>query len=192
MIRKAIPSDIDQIWQIHSSYILDTTQTGDPTYTTTVQKQGFLLDLETKNEFGSRITNDTSFFVWDESNVVLGFIDINKEIYFPQEADNIIWMEEGLKENYFNDPRSTVLHTIAVKSDQKEKGIASRLLIHTIRELKKQDYQKIFSIVVFGSVTNCPSLLFHSRHGFRRACVSMPMDLLGIKNYQSLLFVKDL
>lgn len=192
MIRKADLSDLDQIWEINTSYFLDIAKLNNSDYVTLMQKQGLLLELETKTEFGSRINTDTLFSVYEQDEKILGFIDINKEIYFPKEADNIIWLKDGLREHYFDDPKSTVLHTIAVKRENMGKGIASQLLEYAVSELKKQQFKNLFSIIVFGSLTNCSSLLFHSKNGFRRACVSMPMDLFGIKNYQSLLFVKNL
>jgi len=179
MIRKADLSDLDQIWEINTSHFLDITKLNNSDYVTLMQKQGLLLEMETKTEFGSRINTDTLVSVYEQDDKILGFIDINKEIYFPKEADNIIWMEDGLREHYFDDPKSTVLHTIAVKKGNMSKGIASQLLENTISELKLQQFKKLFSIIVFGSLTNCSSLLFHSKHGFKRACVSILWIYLG-------------
>jgi L-amino acid N-acyltransferase YncA len=190
MIRKAVPNDLEQIYRLYQNYSLDTTKVTDSNYAANVQRDGFLIALESKKDIADRIQNDFLFTVFEEDGKVAGFINVNKEIYFPEEANNIIWFDKALKKQYFHDDTSIVLHQIIVDETYKGKGIGKKLLEESIQTLRTASYKDLFSIVTLGPVTNCASILFHTKNGFGRVCVTMPIDLFGLKNYQSLLFHK--
>jgi L-amino acid N-acyltransferase YncA len=192
MIRPATIKDFKAIEKIYQSHLLDQQKVAQPNYAAKMQKSGFLLDLSDATERQKRVETSQLFKVYEENGQVFGFIDINKEIYFPEEADNIVWFDQQRKQEYFHGKNSTVLHLIAVDQKATSKGIASQLLQGCLEDLKKQGMGYLFSLIVFGPVTNCPSLVFHHKHGFERVSVAQPIDLFGFKNYQSLLFVKKL
>lgn len=192
MIRKATLDDLDLIYSLYKSYSLDISRIDDPEYATYVQMNGFLIDLENKQRFEERIKNNLLFNVFYQSREILGFVVVNKEIYFPKEADNIIWFDKRLKDAYFHSDKSTVLHEIIVDRYHTRKGIGSQLLEFSIKKLGGLGYTDLFSIVATGPLTDCPSILFHTKSKFKRACVTKPIDLFGLKNYESLLFHRDI
>lgn len=191
MVRKATSEDLEQIQKLHDQYILDISKVYDPEYGTRVQKNGFTVSSE-ENNLLKRIQESLIFNVSVVDEKFAGYIDINKEIYFPEEAENIIWLDLESKNVYFHRDDATVLHHITVSPNFKGKGIASELLNKSLEELKKKSYRHLFSIVTSGPLTNCASILFHTKMGFKRVCVTKPIDLFGLKNYESLLFYKQI
>lgn len=188
MIRKADQTDLDQIWQLHADYILDVSLVAEPKYGAEVQSRGFIVSESTKVDIAKRIDNSVIFNVYEENGRILGLIDINREIYFPEEAGNIIWTSNELKNSYFHRNDSIVLHYIAVDKGSKGKGISNKLFINAVNQLEATGFKDLFSIVTTGPLTNCPSIIWHTKMSFDRACVTMPIDLFGLKDYTSLLF----
>ncbi len=191
MIRKALPSDSKKLWLLKQAFVLDVSKVDDISYCTQIQHDGFFISSETEKEHKARITNSSIFNVYEKNNQPVGLIDINREIYFPEQADNIIWFDQKLKQTYFEDEQSIALHQIVVAKEHQGKGIATGLFQASIRELFNLKIKHLFSIVTTGPVTNCPSILWHTAMGFNRACVTSPIDLFGLKNYSSLLFYKQ-
>ena len=192
MIRKAFLSDSKKLWSLKRAFVLDISKVGDISYCTQLQQDGFFVSNETENEHKARITNSTIFNVYEKDEKPVGLIDINHEIYFPKEADNIIWLDQKLKIIYFEDERSVALHQIVVDKKYQGTGIATEMLQTAVKELINHKIKQLFSIVTTGPVTNCPSIVWHTAMGFERACVTNPIDLFGLKNYTSLLFYKNL
>lgn len=192
MIRKATSEDIDSIWSIYSSIVFDVNKIDNHEYSSTAQKNGFIISESTKEEVASRITSSQDFQLYEEGGEIQGFLDINKETYFPEEADNIIWFDENLKEEYFHGNNNTALHLIALNQNARNKGIASSLFNTSLNKLKDSNLKYLFSIITIGPVTNCPSLVWHEKNGFKRVCVTMPIELFGLKDYMSLLLCKTI
>lgn len=189
MIRKATVNDSQAILGILQSFVLDITQLGNPQYESKVQKQGIFVDNGdfTLEEINRRVVESIINNVWEENGKIVGIVDVNREVYFPENADNIIWFDEKRKENYYRSDKAVELHLIAVSSNYHGKGIATKLFVNALVKLKELGYTDLYSILMFGPVTDCPSIIWHAKNGFSRACVTMPIDLFGIKNYQSLL-----
>lgn len=190
MIRKATTNDLEDIDFLYNSHSLDISRVTDTIYATKVQRDGFLIALDSKNDIYERIQTNFLFNVYEMQDKIVGFVIINKEVYFPEDSDNIIWFNKKLKENYYHSDTFITLHEIIVNQTYRRKGIASFLLEDSLKILKEKHYTDLFSIVATGPLTNCASLLFHTRNEFERACISMPDDLFELKNYQSLLFHK--
>jgi len=188
VIRKANQADLDQIWKLHADYILDVNRVAEPEYGAEVQSRGFIVSESTKDDIAERIDKSVIFNVYEENGRILGLIDINKELYFPEDAENIIWTSDELKHSYFHRDDSIVLHYIAVDKDYSGMGISKKLFVDAIKQLAVAGFKDLFSIVTTGPLTNCPSVIWHTKVGFDRACVTMPIDLFGLKNYTSLLF----
>jgi ribosomal protein S18 acetylase RimI-like enzyme len=188
MIRKATPNDLERIYSLYRANSLNISNVTDPTYAAKIQQDGFLLALEDKTELLERIQNNFLFNVYEIEQKVVGFLNINKEIYFPEDADNIIWFDDELKRSYYHNNSSITLHEIVVDPSFKGQGFGRELLENSLNTLKEKHYTDLFSIVAFAPLTNCASIIFHTRNGFERTCVSMPDDLFGLQNYQSVLF----
>jgi len=190
MIRKAVPTDIDAVYKLYRSFSLDPKKLIKTKYLYRVQTTGFFVDTENRQSLLNRLTHSDLFNVYEIKNKIVGFINITHEIYFPENADNIIWFNLREKNYYFHSPETTVLHLIVSDRLRQNRGIASKLLEFSLKEITSQ-YQHLFSIITLNP-TNIPSLIFHLKHGFRRSCVTQPKKLFGIKNYQSLLLYKEL
>lgn len=192
MIRKATVADLEAIYQLYIKYKLNISRINDTKYAAKAQHDGFLIALEDKKDLKKRIQENFLFNVFDENGKIIGFINVNKEIYFPEEADNIIWFNKIVKEHYFHNDKSIVLHDIVVDDAYKGKGVAKQLLEDSQQAIVKAHYTHLYSIVTIAPLTNCPSIIFHTKNRFERACVTMPIDLFGLKNLQSILFYKRL
>jgi N-acetylglutamate synthase-like GNAT family acetyltransferase len=192
MIRKAEIKDLEQVYALYKEYSLDISRVGQPSYDTKIQKSGFTLDLTSRDELKDRISSSTLFLVYELAGKIVAYIDINKEIYFPEKAENIVWFNKGLEREYFHGSKSTVLHYVVVSKNYRNKGIAKELLGNALKALKKKGFKSIFAIITIGSITNCRSVIFHTKAGFTPACITLPIDLFGLKNYQSLLLYRKI
>ncbi|PIS22871.1 hypothetical protein COT49_03120 [candidate division WWE3 bacterium CG08_land_8_20_14_0_20_40_13] len=192
MIRKAMINDIENIWKLHEDFRLDVSMVNDNDYLAKSQGNGFIVSDSTKEEIKKRIEGSLLFNVWEEDGKIVGLIDVNKEIYFPEEADNIIWLDKDLKSEYFHGNEGITLHYVAVDENYRGKGIATSLYKNSLETLKGKGYKHLFSIVTIAPVTNCPSIIWHTKMDFKRACVTMPIDLFGLKDYMSLLFYRPI
>jgi len=191
MIRKACINDIDAIWELYEKNTLNISRVDDIEYATSIQKNGFIVFQGTKMEVQERISSSRIFDIFEDT-AIAGFIDVDKKIYFPEDADNIVWSSDILKNIYFHDEKAICLHFIAVDCTYKEKGVAKQLFNNAFEVLKNEGFKHIFSIVTLSPLTNCPSVIWHSKMGFRRVCITMPIDLFGLKDYMSLLFYKEI
>jgi L-amino acid N-acyltransferase YncA len=144
MIRPATIKDFKAIEKIYQSHLLDQQKVAQPNYAAKMQKSGFLLHLSNTSERQKRLTTSQLFKVYEKGGQILGFIDINKEIYFPEQASNILWFDQKLKREYFHGKNSTVLHLIAVNPKTTHKGIANQLLQSCLEGLK--NYQSLLFV----------------------------------------------
>lgn len=192
VIRKALLTDVDRVWELKQNIILDVSRVNDLRYSSKIQSEGFIVSENSKEEVRDRINSSTIFYVFEEEGQIKGFIDINKEIYFPEEVDNIFWLDKNLKTEYFHGAKSTALHLIITNDKARKKGVASELLQNAIGRLKSMNIKHIFSIITTGPVTNCPSIIWHTKMGFERVCLTSPIKLFGLDGYTSLLLCKNI
>jgi hypothetical protein len=185
MIRKASLADLIQVTELHDKYVLDVSRVNEPRYAAKVQAEGFTVNAG-GSDLAGRIQSSQLFNVHTDDQKISGYIDVNREIYFSEDADNILWFNNDLRSCYYHDKHATELHYIAVQPSGS--GIAADLLGGAVKTLRDEGYQHLFSIVTTAPLTNCASIIWHTRNGFERACVSLPDDLFGLKNYQSTLF----
>lgn len=192
MIRDAAATDLENIYRLYQSHFLDLSKLDNRPYTSEIQKTGFMLGLETVEDIKERIKKDHIFRVFEQAGDIFGFINVNQEIYFPEDATNAVWSNLKAKEEYFRSQNSITLHTIAVSKDHYHQRIATDLLNSCIVDLKAQGFTNLFSITMLGPVADNASIGFHTKVGFSKVCVTKPADLFGIKNYESVLFCKEL
>ena len=189
MIRKATVTDINFIFEIYSSYCIDEKRVDHADYQYEIQKTGFLLGLNNKKTIKDLIKTADLFLVDDYNTKIRGYVIFNKEKDFKD--DNFkIWLDISSKKRYYNDPSAISIYEIAINKEYKAKGVASELLIRSEQILKKKGIKIIYSIVTIAPLTNCPSLLFHHKNGFRRVAMGIPRTLFKLKNYSSILFEK--
>lgn len=190
-IRKAIHQDTTQIIAIYRKVALDRSRIGDTTYETSIQKHGFLLGLETPEEYAKLITDAHLFLVAEEDKHILGYIIADHREKYYDDAYKT-WFDEKAKDLYYHDQHATTIGWVAVDPKVSTKGIASALEHEFEHMLKQEGIRYLYSIVNIAPVTNCPSLVFHTKMGFRRIAMGRPRPLFGLDNYAAVLFFKEL
>ena len=191
MIRKAIITDAKSIYAVFANNVLDRARMSDFAYQEYVQKEGFILGSETEGDFKNYISEYPYFFVHENKGKILGFLCANnKRDYLDDEYK--FWLDENAKNIYYNNQNSSVLDMVVVDKNQHTHGIGSKLLKYFEKQLTKDGYRYLFSIVRFLPLTNCASILFHTKHRFSRVASSKPRPLYGVENAASFLYYKEL
>jgi len=191
MIRKVTLKDLNSIFDIYSSYCIDRKRVEDTIYQYGIQESGFFLGLDKKETIRDLIHSANLFLVDEYNGEIRGYIVFSKEADFKD--DNYkIWIDTASKNNYYNNPYAISVYRIAICKEYKAKGVASELQKKSEQILEKEGIKIIFSTVTVAPLTNCPSLLFHHRNGFRRVAIGLPRTLFSLKNYSSILFKKIL
>ncbi len=191
MIREATQQDLDAVEKIHEDYVLDINKIGDQEYVQKVQNEGFVVSADGL-ELSERIDKSAVFLLYEQDGNVIAYADAAKEIYFPEEAENIVWTDSELKDIYFHSDKSIALHFIGVFPQYAGQGIARELFNYVVEQLSSGGYEYLFSIVTTGPVNNSASINFHKKMGFKKACETAPIDLFGLRDYESALLYKRL
>jgi predicted GNAT superfamily acetyltransferase len=190
-IAPAKTTDIGGIKKIYEFFKLDVSRVGDPNYCNMVQQRGFTVSTGSSDDLGERLNSSTLLNVAKNNRgMIIGYIDISKEEYFPESADDMIWLSKTAKQKYYHSDKAITLHHIA--SSSQNKGTATKLYYDAENRLKNSGYKYIFSIVTTSPLTNLPSIAWHTKNGFKRVCTHPPINLFGLKNYQSVLFCKKI
>jgi N-acetylglutamate synthase-like GNAT family acetyltransferase len=100
------------------------------------------------------------------------------------------WFDPELKDIYYHSSAAMNMHTLAVHPHSKQTGVATALSTELERQLLTKGITYLFSIITIGPLTNCPSLLLHTKLGFERVAMSRPRDMFNLKNYLSVLLCK--
>lgn len=191
MIRAAQLSDLSQIWHIYQSVTLDRSRMDDPAYQYQLQKNGFLLGQDTRVDLQRLIIEADLFLVSVDGDQLNGYIIADKSDTF-QDDEYKTWFDETVKDIYFNSPSIMCIHTLAVNPDSNHTGVASQLLAEFEQQLKLKGITHLFSIITLGPLTNCASLLFHTKRGSKRLAVSRPRRMFELDHYASVLLYKQL
>jgi L-amino acid N-acyltransferase YncA len=191
MVRKARLADLNQVISIYQSWCINRDKLDDYKYCAELQKRGFLLGLDDRDTYQRLIDKARLFYVFVESRKVLGYAIFNQDI---ESEDNRykVWLDSEGRELYYNNSASVSIFEIAVRKDASRRGVASKLLKKAIVGLKSQGYRYLFSVVTVSPITNCSSIIFHEKHGFRRVATGVPTRLFDIDNYASILYCKVL
>lgn len=190
-IRPAKSTDIEAIYTIYEKVSLDRSQLGNVAYETEIQKKGFLLGLENKSHYEKWLQEAYLFLVVEEDGKIIGYIvGDHREKYYDDEYKT--WFDEKLKDLYYHSPHAMTVSCIALDPEYSKKGIASGLLTALEEKLRAEKYKYLFSIITMAPVTNCPSLLFHTKKEFRRIAMGRPRRLFELDNYVGILLCKNL
>ncbi len=191
MVRQAIKDDLRQIFALYGKVKLEREKLGDPKYEADIQKRGFLLGLDDEHALAKEIDESFLSLVALESNAVCGYlIADHRDKYTDDEGKT--WFNSELKNVYYHDPHSMSITTIAVDPHWSEKGIASELLSTVEAELRARAFKHLFSIVTIAPVTNCPTIVWHTKNGFRRLAMGQPRKLFNLENYSGVLLHKEI
>lgn len=193
MIRPFHPADFDQIIKIYNSVKLDRTKLGDPLYEASVQKNGFLLGLDTPEDIKTEIEKSYLTLVSENNGQVDGYLIADHgadQLYVDDEFKT--WFYPDLKDIYYSSPACMTINTIAVDPTSSQKGIATALYNELLKILLGKNFEYLFSIVSLSPLTNCPTIIWHTRQGFCRFAMSRPRKLFNLENYSGTLLFKKL
>ncbi len=173
---KAKLKDVDQIIEINKSYLTLKTKSG-----------FFIRDLEKKEVIDSIEKGENSFYVVEgKKGRVLGYAEILEEIDNVI-IDNLDWVDEKdkkilLKNDYL------LISKIATRRGIRRKGIGKFLYENLFENYKDKDF---FAFIVTKPVENKTSIKFHKKMGFRKVAYFSKNEFMDIKNYESILLVKE-
>ena len=194
MIRQYQNVDFEQIITIYNTTKLNRSRLDNPQYVSRIQRDGFLLGVDNSAEIKSEIDGSLQTLVYEDNSKILGFIIADhskKQQYIDDEYKT--WFDTGLKTAYYQDTVSMTLATVAVDPNSLQKGIASQLLDSLEIFLREKKYKYLFSIICMSPLTNCASIVWHSKQGFKRLAMSRPRpQLLNLEWYSSVLFYKKI
>lgn len=192
-IRDAHSADLQQIQDLHDKVKLDLSRLGESEYDAEIQKKGFLLGTDDAHDMPEELKNAYKFLVAEDNGIILGYLiaDHRKEQKF-YDDEYKTWFDKELKDYYYSNPRGMTIATIVVDPESTKKGIATSLLNNLEGTLKENDFEYLFSIVVVAPVTNCPSVIWHTKRGFKRLAMGRPRKLFELENFVSILLCKPL
>ena len=192
MIRKAEEKDLEQLLDIYSRVALDRSRLGDLAYETQIQKEGFLLGIDSEEDYRKQLSEAYSFLVFEDNGKILGYlIADHREKFYDDEYKT--WFDHNLKEIYYRSPQAMSLSTLATKPNSFQKGVATALLNHLQNQLRKEGYQYLYSIITLAPLTNCPTIVWHTKNGFTRLAMGKARGkLFDLPWYSGVLLYKRL
>jgi GNAT superfamily N-acetyltransferase len=194
MLRKATIADIDGVYSVYEKVKLDRNKLNDPSFESYIQKNGFLLGLDSKETLLKEINEVYSFIVAEENNQIVGYLiaDHRDEQKF-YDDEYKTWFDLEIKDLYYHDPNGMTIASIAVLPEYSGKGIATQMLNYLEQCLINEGINRLFSIVTLAPLTNCPSIIWHSKNGFKRLAMGKPREkLFDLEWYSGVLLFKDL
>ncbi|MFA7301541.1 MAG: GNAT family N-acetyltransferase [Candidatus Shapirobacteria bacterium] len=192
-IRKFELSDLDQIYGIYQKVSLNRNKIGNSEYETLIQKNGFLLGLDTKEDLEKEIDKANYVTVAEENNIIVGYLiadDSDDQKFNDDEYKT--WFDNDLKTIYYYNQKVMTLATIAVDPEYGGKGVGKILFEELIQWLKNNNYEYIFSIMTMAPLTNCATVLWHTKMGYKRLAMGRPRKLFNLENYVGILMYKKL
>lgn len=135
MIRPATFKDLDSIVTIAKSVTIDNQKIHDPAYASKIQLQGFIPEgFATQEEFRVELEKKKVALIYEEDRKTVGFCIIRKEIYYPEEADTVIWVDEKAKQSYYHHEHSSVITYLLVHPRYIHLGIGSKLFNEAVKQ----------------------------------------------------------
>lgn len=190
MIRRATLEDSQQIYQLFLENTLDLSQIDQFDYQETMQREGFVIGDETKADF-EKLIQDKKYALVYEENEIQGFLLADHDTDYLDD-DTKYWLDLEAKNIYYNNPQTCTVGLIVVGKNFQGKGIGSQLLEHLETKLRKDGIKHLFNMVRILPLTNCASILFHTKNKFRKIAIASPTTRHGLKNSASLLFYKQI
>ena len=82
--------------------------------------------------------------------------------------------------------------SITVDPGYSGRQFAGKMLGYLEEKLIKESYERLFSIVTVAPLTNCPSIIWHAKNGFKRLAMGRPREkLFDLEWYSGILLYKD-
>ena len=194
MVRKATVGDLDEIFSIYNKVKLDRTRLGDSSYAASIQRNGFLLGLDDRGTLEKELSSAYEFLVAEQETKIVGYLiaDHAKEQKF-YDDEYKTWFDLQVKDFYYQSPKGMSIESVVIDPDYSRKGIADQLLQSLERKLRNEFFEKLFSIVTIAPVTNCPTIVWHTKNGFKRLAMGKPRErFFDLDWYSGVLLYKNL
>lgn len=184
-IRKALPKDVDEIYDIACSV---GTKSKDST-------KGFLMDnyVSNPNKYKKLFLNkikELDYFYIAESNVTLGFLmAYTKKHWLKHNAnwlDDIYWSPDFDKSKINN---FVVIDKTAILAGQTGKGIGSKLYKNLLADINTANINNIFAETIINPTPNFASLAFRKKQRYMLAGVRY--ERYQKKLYTDLIYYKS-
>jgi L-amino acid N-acyltransferase YncA len=193
MIRKATLQDLDSIDLLYKQMSIDRLRLDESKYSTSIQQNGFLLGSTDRSSLERKVKDSYEFLVTEEENKIVGFLIANhleEEKFYDDEYKT--WFNASIKYFYLHNPKGMSIDYIVVDPNWSGQGLATQMLNKLAQRLSSESYEKLFSIITISPITNCPSLIWHSKNGFKRLAMSKPREMFGFDWHAGILLYKDL
>lgn len=190
MIRNATTEDVKSLFRLYKRVSLNKEKLSDPLYRASIQRSGFLLGGDTEEDMKRLIEQSVCFLVYEQRANILGFAIASTEKEYKDDQYKI-WFDKNIKQIYYRNTSVSLL-SIAVDPEVSGKGVAGKLLYVLEQKLKLQEFCYLFPVIAISPITNCPSFVFHEKHGFERIATGIPRKLFGLCHYASVLLYKKL
>lgn len=143
-----------------------------------------MLGLDTNEDLKNEFERSNIVFVAEDMGKVIGYIvaDTNIDQKFINDEYKT-WFDDDLKSIYYNNPQVITLASIAVDPEYSSKGVTKLMYSKLSEWLLENNFEYLFSIVTVAPLTNFPTILWHTKMGFKRLAMGRPRELFGLKNY---------
>src|SRR3989338_7463791 len=169
MIRIAKTDDSKRIFALYKRVALNWEKIDDESYRKKIQLSGYLFGISSEKELEHQITNAFLTLVYEENSTIIGYVLLNKETYFPKEAENIMWTKKEFKNSFFTPETMATVYHITVDPNYSRMHIGRKLLKKGEKIAKKKGIKQLFSIIQINPIINVPSVIFHSKQNFEVA-----------------------
>ena len=153
------------------------------------QKTGFVLGVETLNDYKNLLSNEYSLILTDKNNTIRAFLIGSKkgsrlfEQRFTQETIEELNCNESFQQNNL-----FYIDKVLVHPDAKRKGYAGKLYHKLFRDLSGYTF---CAYIVHSPLKNDASIQFHLKNGFVQKGSLKIKEFDGIKNIESFIYFKE-
>ncbi|MEA5499727.1 GNAT family N-acetyltransferase [Limnoraphis robusta] len=178
--REATPQDWQKIMGIHNSNVREQNASN---------CHGFLLAKTTEEEIIENINNQTLYFVAANiSDEIFGFLALSKPKISNEFFNQIIWKDDSCQNKILSD-RHFYIKIVATHPNHQSKGVA-QFMYKSLYESFPNSFFSTF--IVSKPIFNHRSILFHEKQGFYLVGTLKRSSFLDLKNYESVLMVKEI
>jgi GNAT superfamily N-acetyltransferase len=191
-IRQVKATELAELLQLINSNVIDPVRINDKDYISKLSSEGFLVGKVHEDEIKRML--DRIFLVVTSKQRIIGYLRIDEEIDVDfKELDMqgmVDWVHTDFKKYYYQLPHYEIGGVLVTKEFSR-KNIGASLLYKAMEMLKYKNLKYLFSFVPVSPVRNEPSLKFHLKNGFKVIAKLQPLELWGMKHYQSVLLMKE-
>ncbi|MBD2355483.1 GNAT family N-acetyltransferase [Tolypothrix sp. FACHB-123] len=179
VFRQATTQDSKVICEIHNSNARGETA---------ANQHGFLLEKTTEEEVVQNLNENIQYFVAvNSSNEILGFVTVAKPKISNIFLNQVIWQDDTYKPKILSE-HHLYIQKVATKVDYMGKGIA-QFMYKSLYE--KFPNSVITAFIVSKPIFNERSFRFHQQQGFQQIGTIQKELFLDLRNYESVLMVKE-